>query len=92
MPDHRPTLAELARRLDEQAAEIAELRRQLTGGRAPDDVQALKKAAWLANVDYQKAARWCRRGLVGATRIGGRLYASPQELAAHARRLGDETK
>jgi hypothetical protein len=91
MPD-RLTLLALQRRLDEQGAEIAELRRQINSGRAPDDVQPLKKAAWLADVDYQRAARWCRRGLVRATRIGGRLYASHQELAAHARRLGDETK
>ena len=90
MPD-RPTLRELARRIDEQSAEIAELRRQLTGVQAPDDMQALKKAAWLAGVDYRRAARWCRRGFVRATRIGGRLYVNPEDLAAHARRLGDET-
>ncbi len=88
----RLTLASLARRLDQQSAEIAELRRQLTGGRAPDDVQALKRACWLADVPYQRAARWCRHGLVRSTRIGGRLFASPEELEAHARRMGDETK
>jgi hypothetical protein len=86
MPDSRPTLAELARLVAAQGERINALERRLNGMPAPE-MLALKPAAWAAGVPYQRAARWCRTGIVHSERRGGRFFVDQNELEAFARRM-----
>jgi hypothetical protein len=78
MPKPDPRIAALEARLELVEAALAE-RSRLIG---------LKDAARQSGVEYERARRLCAKQLVGSKKIGGRVFANPNDLVMHAKRRG----
>jgi hypothetical protein len=83
MPRRSDQVAELRIELAAQATRLAVLEAALA---ERTKLVALKAAARDANVPYEAARRLCSRQLVNSKKIGGRVFANPNDLVLHARR------
>jgi hypothetical protein len=67
--------------LDELRAAVVAMKAH---GASPNVFEPLKRAAAIAQVDYENARRWCAGGLVIAKKIKSRWFVDQESLAAYA--------